>query len=219
MTLKEFFESGYKIAVHCDTEEKAKKLLEEFDKAGYHWCDGDRYLGDSRWYTYGEGTCYSNCGGYGNIYYYKDKGWQVVEFVKIKFEDTGGQMYNNNNNNNNLVNTPCAECGHRGVCGFKKGLEDLILDFKDGLSDDFTVEVRCKHFAGPMATNPFAPGYPNVTPLPFGQSYKGVVAPNPYEECPTGKRLQNGDVHIGDLPCEYCTNNPCKVTFKTTQKE
>ena len=122
MTIKDFFETNEYFVIHCDTEEKATRLLKEFDRAGYRWSNRSRYVGDSRWHLYRENTCYSNTGGYAHIDWYKTEGWRVLEFEEIEFESTEGRI-----TNNDLVNTQCAECEHRNVCGLKKGLENLIL--------------------------------------------------------------------------------------------
>lgn len=44
MTVKEFFESEEYLAIHCDTKEKAEALLKAFDKAGYTWLAGIKYI-------------------------------------------------------------------------------------------------------------------------------------------------------------------------------
>ncbi len=45
-------------AIRCDTEEKAKQLLEYLDKQGYKWASGGKLTGDTLWDTYKENTCY-----------------------------------------------------------------------------------------------------------------------------------------------------------------
>ena len=49
ITLKEFWESDRDLAIHCNTEEEAKKLLKAFDKLGKKWCEGDSYLDDNHY--------------------------------------------------------------------------------------------------------------------------------------------------------------------------
>ena len=89
MTIKEFFERKDNLAIHCNTKEKADKLLEAFDKAGYCWISGNKYgrYGDTFWYVCGENTCYSNRRDYCDISYFKDHGYRILEFEKIEFED------------------------------------------------------------------------------------------------------------------------------------
>ena len=89
MTIKEFFESKDKLAIHCDTEEKAKKLLKTFDKAGYHWANGNSYIEDIHWEIYEEETCYNNDGGFGGVWYFRKYGLPctIIEFDEIELED------------------------------------------------------------------------------------------------------------------------------------
>jgi len=86
MTIREFFESKDKLAIHCDTAGKAKRLLEAFDKAGYRWRSGLGYKEFTTWRVYKKDTCYTNKKGYGDINYCKDKGWQILEFEEIELE-------------------------------------------------------------------------------------------------------------------------------------
>lgn len=48
----------HKIAVHCDTEEKAKDFLQECDKRGINWIDGESSLSDTYYEDFEEETCY-----------------------------------------------------------------------------------------------------------------------------------------------------------------
>lgn len=91
MTIKEFFKSKDKLAIHCDTEEKAKKLLKAFDKAGHRWTSGDSYIKGTNWEVYRKKTCYSNDGCFGNIEYfikYSKDHYTIIEFDEIEFEDS-----------------------------------------------------------------------------------------------------------------------------------
>ena len=86
ITLKQFWKSKEKLAIHCDTEEKAIKLLKVFDKMGKKWSDGSRYISDDCWDAmYKKDTCYSNTGGYCRIDWYKKHGWKVYEFEDVDF--------------------------------------------------------------------------------------------------------------------------------------
>ena len=82
ITLKEFFE-GNKIAIHCDTHEKAKKLLSEFDKLGKSWRSGASYLKYDFWDDFKEFTCYGNSGEFGSVGTYSDKGCTIYEFEDV----------------------------------------------------------------------------------------------------------------------------------------
>lgn len=90
ITLKDFLtlaDKGIKAAIHCDTEEKAKKLLTEFDKMGERWFTYDSYEVDTRWEDYKKETCYSNCGGVAHKDWYEDEGYAIYEFEDIFSEN------------------------------------------------------------------------------------------------------------------------------------
>ena len=91
MTIKDFFEAKDNLVIHCDTEEKAEKLLREFGREGYRWCTGNRYIEDTNWEVYRKRTCYSNSRGYGNIEYFKQNGYTVVEFDEIAIKDSSSE--------------------------------------------------------------------------------------------------------------------------------
>lgn len=88
MTIKEFFESKDTLAIHCDTEEKAKKLLKAFDKLGHRWSTGVRYTTFTSWEIYKEETCYTNDGCYGRVGYYKENYTTILEFDEIELENS-----------------------------------------------------------------------------------------------------------------------------------
>lgn len=69
ITLSEFGNSEKKLAIHCDTEEKANELLKAFDKLGKKWANGISYLDVNFWDKYKEKTCYKNSGFYGSCDY------------------------------------------------------------------------------------------------------------------------------------------------------
>ena len=75
ITLEEFFASDKDLVIHCDTEEKANKLLREFGLIGKVLCD--------KFDVYGKDTCYSNCGLYGNIEDCKAQDYKIYEFEDI----------------------------------------------------------------------------------------------------------------------------------------
>lgn len=90
ITLKEFFERAReeKLGIHCDTEEKALKLLNEFNKLGKTWLyDEGSYLNQTRWSTYKNKTVYINYRMVGNIDRYYMEKTPVYEFEDIIFED------------------------------------------------------------------------------------------------------------------------------------
>lgn len=84
MTIKQFFDSNKDLAIHCKTKEQAKALLEAFDKKGYQWYAGNRYIDATYWDDFEENTCYDNNGRYTNIESYKHDGYKILEFKDIK---------------------------------------------------------------------------------------------------------------------------------------
>lgn len=86
MTIKEFFKSKATLAIHCDTKEKAIKLLKVFDKLGHRWAAGDSYIEYTSWENYKADTCYTNDGCYGNVGYFREEGNTILEFDEIEFD-------------------------------------------------------------------------------------------------------------------------------------
>ena len=84
ITLKEFFKEE-SACIHCDTLEKADKLLKEFDRLGKKWRKGNSYLEENCWYDERGNTCYDNVGCYDNINFFKMIGYKIYEFEDIIF--------------------------------------------------------------------------------------------------------------------------------------
>ena len=87
ITLTEFWNSKDKLAIHCDTEEKANKLLKAFDKLGKKWRRGDSYLKYNFYETYKEKICYSNWNTYDDVGYYKEDNVIIYEFDEVDLEN------------------------------------------------------------------------------------------------------------------------------------
>ena len=89
ITLKEFWKSKEHLAIHCDTEEKANRLLKAFDKMGKKWIDGDSYLEINCWSEYKEHTCYDNDkdSGYSPVNFYNADNYTIYEFEDIDLGD------------------------------------------------------------------------------------------------------------------------------------
>ena len=84
------FKAG-KIAVHCNTEEKAKAFLRECDARGIKWRGGDKASKETYYHFYGVNTCYafatrfSYCYseegfGFGSLKPHKDAGYTIVDY-------------------------------------------------------------------------------------------------------------------------------------------
>lgn len=85
ITLREFFDSKDKLAIHCDTLEKAKTLLTAFDKMGKRWDIGGSYATNFRWSVCTNNTCYSNKGTFGDTPYYLEKNVPIYSFEDVIF--------------------------------------------------------------------------------------------------------------------------------------
>lgn len=85
MTVKEFWESERKLGIHCDTKEKANKLLKKFHELGKKWNSGMSYLKDSDYYTwYQEQTVLSNNGLVGSLDHAKRNNIKIIEFDDLE---------------------------------------------------------------------------------------------------------------------------------------
>lgn len=84
--LTEFWDSKQALAIHCDTQEKAKTLLKAFDKLGKKWVDGDSYLGDTYYNYFGRITCYTNTGIIGRYNTFKISYYTIYEFDEVDLD-------------------------------------------------------------------------------------------------------------------------------------
>lgn len=94
ITLSEFFKNDEKLAIHCDTEEKANLLLKAFDKMGKRWRSNQSYLEENNWRGFKEETCYENDGTYCCKGFYPGTSYIVYEFEEVILED--GNYMNDN---------------------------------------------------------------------------------------------------------------------------
>lgn len=87
ITIEQFFGTRANFAIHCDSREKATKLLEAFDKTGRRWPSGERYTKYTAWETWeNPETCYDNAGGCGSVKSLKEDGYIVFEFEEIELD-------------------------------------------------------------------------------------------------------------------------------------
>lgn len=98
ITLKEFFESKDKLAIHCSTEEQARSLLDAFNRMHKTWNNGDPYDKDATSWIFGkENMCYFNNGTWsiisvvleGNVYNFEEVDLTIpLEYLCSKEEKT-----------------------------------------------------------------------------------------------------------------------------------
>lgn len=88
ITLSEFWDRKETKAIHCKTEDEAKKLLKAFDRIGKKWRDGDSYTEINMWRTYEEKTIYANDNGFASIggLWVGDKKPTIYEFNEVDLE-------------------------------------------------------------------------------------------------------------------------------------
>lgn len=70
-------------AIHCNTEEKANKLLTILNKLGKKWVSGKSYLEDNYWRFDTTETCYGLDGSYGISKWYDN----VYEFEEVDLDN------------------------------------------------------------------------------------------------------------------------------------
>ena len=81
ITLTEFWNSKYKLAIHCNTEEKANKFIEKSNKTD-KWGDFRNF-----YEVYKEKTCYSNDSQFCNLEFYKENNYTIYEFDEVDLEN------------------------------------------------------------------------------------------------------------------------------------
>ena len=86
ITLTEFWNSKEKLAIHCNAEEKANKLLKAFDKLGKKWFSESSYLKINHWDIYEKNTCYNNNNGYSCFDWHKENGYNIYEFEDVDLD-------------------------------------------------------------------------------------------------------------------------------------
>lgn len=87
ITLTEFWNSDECLAIHCDTEEKADKLLKAFDKLGKMWCENVSYLKTNCYSYYGQKSCYSNNRCISDCNYFRKTGCTIYEFEDVDLDN------------------------------------------------------------------------------------------------------------------------------------
>lgn len=89
MTIHEFFMSDKPMAIHCDTRDKAHRLLKLFHESDYRWHLGQRYIDIDEWESYGGQTCYSNKHRFASLNYYEENDYIILncdDFVEPEVE-------------------------------------------------------------------------------------------------------------------------------------
>lgn len=72
------------IAIHCDTEEKAKKLLKYLHKKGFAWTGGISLTKKTNWLEYENETCYTSEVMFCNREYFIEDNYNILSFNDIE---------------------------------------------------------------------------------------------------------------------------------------
>lgn len=121
------------------------------------------------------------------------------------------------NNNNNK----CSECKHQLICkyisDFKKFNEEIeslkkLLQAEGIDLSIFNAEINCQFFARESKFN----SSPTIRDLLVSYSpkdaYDTINKQNPCGNCELYKKLQKGEIYVGDSPCQWCEHSPFKLT-------
>lgn len=87
ITLTEFWNSKQNLAIHCDTEEKANKLLMAFDKLDKRWSNDHKYTSFNNYEVFEDKTCYSNRRAFWHYEGYSNFGYTIYEFEDVDLEN------------------------------------------------------------------------------------------------------------------------------------
>lgn len=81
-TLQECIDNNY--AIHCDTEDKANKLMKALDDMGRTWRDGTKYTQINLYCVNEKNSCYTPYEGMeGDTFYYKAHNIKIVYFDDV----------------------------------------------------------------------------------------------------------------------------------------
>ena len=90
--LHSFFSTKDALAIHCDTEEKARLLCQAFHSYGKTWVGKESYI-DKLEYPYGTETCYTNIGTFGKINL-SAQNWTMIPFEEIYLKVISSETIN-----------------------------------------------------------------------------------------------------------------------------
>lgn len=136
------FKNG-KIAVHCDTEEKANDFLKECNKQGITWTDGDKTTEINCWFWHEKNTSYAcSCGKSKLVFdfleYHKDKGleiikWEIDKMKELTFKEVIANIKEGQIWESDIKIIKCSNNGNISVRS-KSDINSQIMNFnKDNL--------------------------------------------------------------------------------------
>ena len=127
------FKNG-EIAVHCDTEEKAKHFLKECDKQGIMWSI-DRANHHTNYDVYYETTCYRTMGGkltYCDIEHFKRKGIEIIKWEVKEIEKTFREV---------IADIKEGQAWDDGSMEIRKEKGEIVIEFEYAVNRAYFDEV------------------------------------------------------------------------------
>lgn len=127
------FKNG-KIAVHCDTEEKAKHFLKECDKQGIMWSI-DRANHHTNYDVYYETTCYRTMGEkltYCDIEHFKRKGIKIIKWEVKEIEKTFREV---------IADIKEGQAWDDGSMEIRKEKGEIVIEFEYAVNRAYFDEV------------------------------------------------------------------------------
>lgn len=79
MLLKDFFKE-HNAAIHCVSEEQAKRVCNAFNELGKTWVTGKSYVKNTHWQVYGKNTVYLNTGRFDSMLVQRKK---IIRFTNM----------------------------------------------------------------------------------------------------------------------------------------
>lgn len=148
---------GKKIAVHCDTEAKAKAFLEECARVGVTWGSGRPLPATTNWRSYRENTCYALDKGlkileYCSVAHYADMHYTIIEYagagtvveehyklsIKTKKHKVTATLYDDHNK---YIKHATACCSPNDVFDYETGKKIALTRLFDTTDVQVTLEA------------------------------------------------------------------------------
>jgi hypothetical protein len=105
-----------KIAVHCDTEEEAKQLMQYFEGNSVIWVGGNKATEEIFWHKHRDETCYTVVGGlkrltYGDVDWFTQGGFKIIQFEDVDISNNKSKVQGKmeEENMNELINKVVGE--------------------------------------------------------------------------------------------------------------
>ena len=118
---------------------------------------------------------------------------------------------------NQPIKEDCNSCIHNKVCRYKDNFMESLKSLEVKLDSFIKIRYECDYYQSNMYSN-----FPDIRYLNLNQGSNSDAC----RDCDFGKSIsgKSPSEYIGDIPCDYCLNNPnlpyCKASSnQTTIKE